>query len=45
MAAECQTDNEHNWTEEYYGYRCSRCNLFYAYGCAPWDIDAEGDSE
>lgn len=23
--------------EEYYGWRCSVCGLFYAFGVAPWD--------
>ena len=33
MTEECN----HNWTEEYYGTRCTICNLFYPHGCAPWD--------
>ena len=28
---------EHVWTEEYYGWLCVTCGLFYPYGCAPWD--------
>lgn len=28
---------DHEWAEEYYGHRCSKCDLFYAHGCAPWD--------
>lgn len=36
----------HVWVEEYYGNRCSRCGLFFAYGCAPWDEDGlPGDDE
>lgn len=31
---------DHEFAEEYYGYRCTRCGLFYPFGCAPWD-DAE----
>jgi hypothetical protein len=33
----------HVWEEGYYGYQCQRCELFYVYGCAPWD--APGDHE
>ena len=29
--------NEHDWNEEYYGYKCLRCQLLYPYGSAPWD--------
>ena len=28
----------HVWTEEYYGYLCVSCGLFYPYGCAPWEM-------
>lgn len=31
-AAEC----EHDWKEEYYGTRCTKCGTFYAFGCEPW---------
>jgi hypothetical protein len=27
----------HEWKEEYYGWRCVHCELFFAFGCAPWD--------
>lgn len=32
----------HDWQEEYYGTRCSRCYLFFAHGHAPWDVVGEG---
>lgn len=32
-------DCKHNWTEEYYGLRCSLCNLFCAYEAMPWSFD------
>ena len=36
----------HDWREEYYGHRCSKCGLFFAFGCAPWDADDNpGDDE
>lgn len=25
------------WVEEYYGWRCSKCGCFYAFGQAPWE--------
>ncbi len=28
---------DHVWTEEYYGARCTKCDLFYPHGCAPWE--------
>lgn len=28
---------DHKFEEEYYGWRCAKCDLFYPYGCAPWD--------
>lgn len=36
---------KHNWKEEYYGTRCDICNLFYPFGCAPWDDDEEPDDD
>lgn len=33
MNEECK----HNWVEEYYGTRCTNCDVFYPFGCAPWD--------
>lgn len=36
----------HDWVEDYYGYRCSQCNMFIPYGCEPWiDFDDEGDAD
>ena len=37
-----RTDCEHEWKEEYYGWQCVHCKLFYAFGCAPWE-DVEDD--
>ena len=31
--------HEHNFQETYYGWTCSNCGLFYAFGVAPWDDD------
>jgi hypothetical protein len=37
---------KHTWVEEYYGYLCTACGLFYPYGCAPWeDVDWWNDDE
>jgi hypothetical protein len=38
--AEC----EHEWQEEYYGWRCVGCKLFFPFGCAPWEF-AEDDED
>jgi hypothetical protein len=38
---EC-ADGNHAWDDEYYGTRCTKCGLFYPFGCAPWD-DNESD--
>lgn len=27
---------EHDWREEYYGVRCSKCDTFYPSGSEPW---------
>jgi hypothetical protein len=27
----------HQWSEEYYGTRCKKCDTFFAFGCEPWD--------
>jgi hypothetical protein len=32
-----RADCQHEWKEEYYGWQCVHCKLFYAFGCAPWD--------
>ena len=35
---------KHKWVEEYYGYVCTECGLFYAYGQEPWeDYEWEDD--
>lgn len=36
---ECQ----HEWREEYYGWRCQKCKLFFAFGCAPWEFAEDED--
>lgn len=34
------------WVEEYYGWRCSKCGLFYDFGQAPWeDFGEEGEED
>lgn len=41
-AAPCSAnplDCEHDWKEEYYGTRCSKCQTFYPSGCEPWAVD------
>lgn len=30
--------NQHVWKEEYYGYKCERCQTFIPYGSEPWVI-------
>jgi len=42
-----ESDCEHTWIEEYYGYRCSKCDCFVAYGCEPWAYfdEYENDSD
>jgi hypothetical protein len=35
---------KHVWTEEYYGWLCVPCGLFYPFGSAPWeDFDWDDD--
>ena len=40
----CQNFSDHDFAEEYYGYKCRNCDLFYAFGQAPWEegISDEG---
>lgn len=38
----CDSFN-HEWKEEYYGYRCVRCDMFYAFGQAPWEESDDDD--
>jgi hypothetical protein len=33
----CPNWDDHEFNEGYYGYECTRCGLFYAFGCAPWE--------
>jgi len=33
---------EHEFKEEYYGWLCTKCKLFFAFGCAPWDYVEDG---
>src|SRR5690242_852784 len=47
QTARCRDDVfpwQHDWKEEYYGVRCSKCGLFYAHGCAPWDYVGMDDA-
>lgn len=37
--------HECDFKEEYYGFRCSVCGQFYAFGCAPWDIEADDERD
>jgi hypothetical protein len=34
---------KHEWKEEYYGWACVHCKLFYAFGCAPWEYAEDDD--
>lgn len=38
-----RTECKHEWREEYYGWLCVRCRLFYAFGCAPWEFCEDDD--
>lgn len=33
------SDGKHEYFDDYYGVRCRKCPLFYAYGCEPWAPD------
>ena len=37
----CQLWSDHDLKEEYYGYRCSKCDLFVPYGSEPWIDEPE----
>jgi hypothetical protein len=37
QSANCRDWDDHEFTEIYYGYKCKKCGLFYAFGCAPWE--------
>jgi len=45
MADEYCAVADHDWLEEYYGYRCAICGLFYPYGSAPWEDPFYTESE
>jgi len=34
-------DCQHEWVDEYYGTKCTKCETSYPHGCAPWDEDVE----
>ncbi len=33
----CREWKDHEFKEVYYGHECTKCGLFFAFGCAPWD--------
>lgn len=35
--ASCRIWADHDFKEVYYGHECSKCGVFFALGCAPWD--------
>jgi hypothetical protein len=37
----CERDTDHDFHETYYGYQCTRCELFYAFGTAPWEDEVD----
>ena len=39
----CAQWEDHVWVEDYYGTGCAqpRCELWFASGCAPWDVTAD----
>jgi len=39
---DCAKGGECFFIEEYYGNRCRKCGLFFAFGCAPWDDPEDG---
>ena len=38
-------DCVHDWQKEYYGWRCSKCEVFVAFGCEPWAFFDEYDDD
>jgi hypothetical protein len=36
----CQFWSDHDLEEQYYGYRCKKCDLFIPYGSEPWICEA-----
>lgn len=39
------SDCKHEWTENYYGHKCAKCELFFAFGCGPWDEPDDDEYE
>lgn len=39
----CARWENHVWQEDYYGTGCTQpdCEVWYAHGCAPWDVEEE----
>jgi hypothetical protein len=37
MAAPCPNWGDHTFKEVYYGHQCTKCDLFFPFGLAPWD--------
>ncbi len=35
----------HDFHETYYGWTCSNCGLFYAFGTAPWEDETDALSD
>jgi hypothetical protein len=35
----------HDFQEEYYGYRCVKCQQFIPYGCEPWAADEDEEMD
>jgi hypothetical protein len=38
----CPNWDDHDFEEVYYGTKCRKCDLFYAFGCEPW-VDDEAN--
>jgi hypothetical protein len=34
-------DGHHDFREIYYGWQCSQCDLFYAFGTSPWEDETD----
>jgi hypothetical protein len=37
----CDNETDHDFREVYYGWQCYHCDLFYAFGSAPWEDDED----
>jgi hypothetical protein len=45
-SAGCKNWDDHDFAKEYYGYRCKKCDLFFAFGCEPWsEMEDEDDDD